>query len=364
MQKNTFGVDVASYQSKNLDSYAKAGAKFAIVKVSQSTTYTNPNGAGQIASAKANHMEVMGYFYATFSGNSSIARLEAQYAVATAKVMGLPAGSYLATDWETGSGNVTRGPAAYNTSAILTSMDVIKQAGYKPMLYSGASLLKNAVFTSQIIAKYSNSLWVAAYPAGNGTAVSSPNFNYFPSMDGVAIWQFTDNWRNLGVDGNIAIINTDKQAEKEGDEMSWHPLVNYNELGRFMVTRPSGAQLYEDATLTQPIKGSIKKPGETYKIFKAKDGAVNAGGSQWFAQSDGITKINPLAVNDKANGVVCQITADDAYTQAETKPSAGIEHLPKGNSYKVFGRVGKYLIVYGKNGGKYLSANKCKIILY
>lgn len=51
-------------------------------------------------------------------------------------------------------------------------------------------------------------------------------------------------------------------------------------------------------------------------------------------------------------------------TQAETKPSAGIEHLPKGNSYKVFGRVGKYLIVYGKNGGKYLSADKCKIILY
>lgn len=364
MQKNTFGVDVSSYQPQSLNSYAIAGAKFSFVKVSQGTNYRNPNGAGQIASAKANGMEVAGYFYATFSSNSSVARLEAQYAVATAKAMGLPSGSYLATDWETGAGNVTDGSVSYNTQAILLSMDVIAQAGYKPMIYSGSYLLKTAVSTSQIIAKYANSLWVAAYPNGNGKAVSTPDFNYFPSMDGVAIWQFTDNWRGLKVDGNICVLGSETIKKEEDDEMAWHPLVNVDELGRFMVTRPSGAQLYEDAQLTKPIKGRIAKVDETYKIFKAKSGAVNAGSNQWFAQSDGVTKINPLAVNDKANGVVCQITTDDAYTQAETKPSAGIEHLPKGNSYKVFGRVGKYLMVYGKNGGKYLSADKCKIILY
>ncbi|MDK7075592.1 gametolysin, partial [Lactobacillus gasseri] len=71
-------------------------------------------------------------------------------------------------------------------------------------------LMRDKINTSRILAKYPNCLWVAAYPSGNGTAVSEPNFGYFPSMNGVAIWQFTHNWRGLHVDGNINVLPLSK----------------------------------------------------------------------------------------------------------------------------------------------------------
>lgn len=38
----------------------------------------------------------MGYHFATFSSNASLAKSEAKYAVSSAKALGLPKGSYLA----------------------------------------------------------------------------------------------------------------------------------------------------------------------------------------------------------------------------------------------------------------------------
>lgn len=39
------GVDVASYQNADLSSHAQAGAQFAIVKVSEGTSYRNPKAS-------------------------------------------------------------------------------------------------------------------------------------------------------------------------------------------------------------------------------------------------------------------------------------------------------------------------------
>ena len=100
------GIDVASYQSADLTAHAKAGSQFAIVKVSEGTGYRNPKGASQIKSAIANDMMPMGYHFATFSSNASLAKKEAQYAISSAKALGLPKGSYLACDYETGQGNI------------------------------------------------------------------------------------------------------------------------------------------------------------------------------------------------------------------------------------------------------------------
>ena len=96
------GIDVASYQSADLTAHAKAGSQFAIVKVSEGTSYRNPKAAAQIKSAIANDMTPMGYHFS----NASLAKSEAKYAVSSAKALGLPKGSYLACDYETGSGNI------------------------------------------------------------------------------------------------------------------------------------------------------------------------------------------------------------------------------------------------------------------
>ena len=207
VKSRSYGTDVSSYNNSDLSNIAKSGAKFAVVKLSEGLDYRNPKAQAQINSAKANNMLVMGYHYARFSANSNVAVQEGHYTVNSAKEVDLPKGSYLACDWETGSGNVTDQGYEVSANAILAFLDVIAGAGYKPLLYSGAGLLKGNIDTKKILAKYPNCLWVAAYPLGNGVPANEPNFGYFPSMDGVAIWQFTDNWKNLKVDGNISLID-------------------------------------------------------------------------------------------------------------------------------------------------------------
>lgn len=198
------GVDVSSYQSADLSSHAQAGSQFAIVKVSEGTSYRNPKASSQILTAISNNMMPMAYHFATFSSNSSAAVAEANYAIKAAQAFGLPQGSYIACDYETGQGNNIYGGKTPTANAIIAFMDQIKAAGYKPLLYASSSVLRNNIDTNSVIAKYPNSLWVASYAISG--RIDNPNFNYFPSMEGVSIWQFTDNWRGLNVDGNVAIL--------------------------------------------------------------------------------------------------------------------------------------------------------------
>ncbi|XOQ56871.1 MAG: SLAP domain-containing protein [Lactobacillus delbrueckii] len=200
----SYGVDVSSYQPNSTTSYSKAGAQFVIVKVSEGISYRNPNAKAQVASAKANNLLPMAYHFANFGSSSSRAKSEADYAIASAKAVSLPAGSYLAIDWETSSSNSTSGSKSANTSAIMAFMKEVKAAGYQPLLYSGAYLLNNAINTSTVKATYPNSLWVAYYTSSG--RIDAPDFSYFPSMNGVIIWQFTENWKGLNVDGNISVL--------------------------------------------------------------------------------------------------------------------------------------------------------------
>lgn len=204
VKARSYGVDVAVYQSSSVSSAARSGAKFAIVKVSEGTGYRNPKAKAQISSAKANGMMPMAYHFATFGANSSAAKAEARYAVSSAKAYGLSKGSYIACDWETGDGNNVNGGQTASANAIIAFMKYVKSQGYQPLLYSGAYLLRSAINTSMVTNAFPNSLWVASYATMG--RIDTPNFNYFPSMNGVIIWQFTDNWRGLSVDGNISLL--------------------------------------------------------------------------------------------------------------------------------------------------------------
>lgn len=203
--KRSYGIDVSSFQVTDLAKYANLGAKFAFVKVSEGLDYRNPKAQAQIKSAKDNGMMVSGYHYARFSANSGVAVQEGHYAVNSAVAVGLPKGSYLACDWETGSGNVTNQGYEANANAVLAFLDVIVAAGYKPLLYSGKSLLTNNMNVKKITAKYGTCLWVASYKTMNRQ--DTADFGYFPSMDNVAIWQFSSNWYGLNVDANITLID-------------------------------------------------------------------------------------------------------------------------------------------------------------
>ena len=205
----TYGVDVASYQSTDLAAYHKAGASFAIVKLTEGTNYVNPKDNKQVASSRANHMYTHAYHFAHFGYSVNQAKKEAAYFIKEAKKQKISQKRMLWLDWESGSGNVVTGPKTDNTAAILAFMDTIKAAGWRPGLYSGKSLLMTEIDTKQVIKKYGTCLWVASYPTM--TPVSTANFEYFPTMDGVSVWQFTHNWHGLNVDGNVALVDLNKE---------------------------------------------------------------------------------------------------------------------------------------------------------
>ena len=201
IEDRSYGIDQASYQNSNISAYP--GAKFTIVKTTEGLDYQNPKAVAQVASAKQTGIPVGGYHYAHFSADSNQAVKEGNYAVENAKSMGIPVGSIYACDWENGSGNITNGNKVDNTNAILAFMDVVAKAGYKPFLYSGKALLENNIDTKHITDKYGDCLWVAYYKVEGRQ--DTADFNWFPTMDHVAIWQFADDWKGMGIDGNIAV---------------------------------------------------------------------------------------------------------------------------------------------------------------
>lgn len=286
--KRSYGVDVSSYQDTNVANYS--GAKFAIVKVSEGLDYRNPKAQSQISTAKANGMLPMAYHYGRFSSNSNVAVQEGNYAVNSAKAVGLNAGSYLALDYEQGSGNETGGDAGTNTTAILAFLDTIVSAGYKPLLYSGKEILTKRVDVKQVTDKYGTCLWIASYEYKSGIRLDSPDFEWFPSMDNVAIWQFTDNWRGLNIDGNISLIDfkTDgkpvvqpsKPAVKQSTPQSWVDDIGdtwYKEEGKFY---PNGTiNIRYGARTTSDIIGTVTK-GDCVKY----DAYSRHGGYVWIRQ--------------------------------------------------------------------------------
>lgn len=269
IENRAYGVDVSSFNNANVTEYTNAGANFVLVKVSEGLDYRNPKAKAQVDSTKQNNVVPMGYHYAHFSADSNRAVQEGNYTVSSAKQVGIEPGSYLACDYEQGSGNETGGNREENTTAILAFLNTIVSAGYKPLLYSGAELMKNKVNTAKILAKYPNCLWVAAYPYKGAT--NTADFNYFPSMEGVIIWQFTDNWRGMNVDGNINLLELETKksvsqpANAPGEPTSW--IDNFGdkwvkEDGTFITDRPinlrKGAKLTSDIITTLPAGSVIK----------------------------------------------------------------------------------------------------------
>lgn len=198
MKKNDYFIDVSSYQPANLQHIcAKAGTNKTIIKVSEGTVYLSPTRQLQADTS----VPVGYYHFARFGGCIEQARAEANYFIShlpNKKV------KYLVCDYED---SASRNKEA-NTNAVLAFMDVCKSHGYEPIYYSYKPFtLSNLDDYRRILAKYPNSLWIAAYPNYNVTP--DPVWSVFPSMDGIKWWQFTSTGIAGGLDKNIVLIADD-----------------------------------------------------------------------------------------------------------------------------------------------------------
>ncbi|WP_203634126.1 GH25 family lysozyme [Lacticaseibacillus suibinensis] len=193
----TYGPDWSKYQG-NYGLYGTSKDKFVIAQVGgvyagygyvDQATYKT-----QVASAIAAGKHAHTYIWYQVGGSTSVAKAALDRFLPMVQT---PKGSIVALDYEAGASSNKQA----NTNAILYGMARIKAAGYTPVLYSGKYYLNAHTYYSQINAAYPTSLWLAGYPL-RGVQTMAP-FQYFPSYDGVAIWQFTDAYGRSGLDGSV-----------------------------------------------------------------------------------------------------------------------------------------------------------------
>ncbi|WP_261978456.1 GH25 family lysozyme, partial [Lactiplantibacillus plantarum] len=174
---------------------SQAGGFYGGTNIPQ-TTYNS-----QVKSAQQASKRVHTYLWDGVGGNMTNAKAMMAYYLPRVRT---PKGSIVALDYEDG----TSTSVTANTNVILAQMKMIKDAGYTPMLYSGKAYLNAHVNTSAIVKAYGNCLWLAEYP--DYLVRTSPDYNWFPSMDGVAIFQFTSMYKAGGLDGNVDLTGITK----------------------------------------------------------------------------------------------------------------------------------------------------------
>nr|WP_278540793.1 LysM peptidoglycan-binding domain-containing protein [Streptococcus lutetiensis] len=214
------GVDWSRYQGAN-GIFGYGHDKFAICQiggVNGGGMYGQTTYETQVASAIAQGKRAHTYIWYQVGGNASLGE---QVLNTFLPQVQTPKGSIVALDYESGASADKQA----NTNAILHGMRMIKAAGYTPMYYSGKPYTVANVYVDQIIREFPNSLWMAAYPDYNVTP--TPNYNVFPSMDGVAIYQFTSTYIAGGLDGNIDLTGiTDNGYTKNNNPENQTPAIS------------------------------------------------------------------------------------------------------------------------------------------
>ena len=289
--KGDLGVD-NSYPQGTLGNLGSPNTKFNIVGVGSiynSRVIYQPTYATQVQYTIAQGRRAQTYMY--LANGADQAKTRAVLPSILAKVQ-TPKGSIVAVDYEEGASSNKEA----NTANIILAMQMIKNAGYTPMVYSYKPYLIAHINADEIAAKFgSNKVWIASYKTTSRQ--TKPDFNYFPTFNNVAIWQFADNFgtNNSGVDGDVDLTGITDNG--------------YN------------------GTTTSDQGGTKVKPNSTTS-------AIAAG-----QQANNTTKSN-IKVGD---------TVKVNYSATKWSTGVTIPSWVKGNSYKVAQVSGNKLLLSGIN---------------
>ena len=280
------GVDWSRYQGAN-GVFGYGHDKFAICQiggVNGGGIYGQTTYETQVASAIAQGKRAHTYIWYQVGGNASLGE---QVLNTFLPQVQTPKGSIVALDYESGASADKQA----NTNAILHGMRMIKAAGYTPMYYSGKPYTVANVYVDQIIREFPNSLWMAAYPDYNVTPV--PNYNVFPSMDGVAIYQFTSTYIAGGLDGNVDLTGiTDNGYTKGNNPETQTPAINQGQQAdntpKYDIAAGNQVKVKFGAgswATGEGIPTWVK--GRTYTVAQTSGGRVLLSGiNSWINKSD------------------------------------------------------------------------------
>ena len=254
-----YGTDSAVYQGANAQK-AQASDTFSIAQIGGSIhgrLYNQWTYKSQVSTGIAQSLRMHTYIWMQTGGNTTQTANMLDYFLPKIQT---PKGSIVALDYEEGAG-----PSAQsNTDNVLYGMRRIRAAGYTPVLYSGKYYIANHLQLDRILAEFPNSLWIASY--ADMQVRTSPLWGYFPSMPGVAIWQFTSTAKPGGLDYNVDLLGITKNGYHHGNAEK-------------PATKPDAVKdgIVADNTPKKDIKS-----GYTVKVnFSAKTWSNGAGIPDW-----------------------------------------------------------------------------------
>lgn len=254
----------------------------------------------QIASAIAAGKRAHTYLWGEFGRSKAQAKAMLDYMLPKVQT---PKGSIVALDYEDGASDDKQA----NTDAIMYALKRIKGAGYTPMLYGYLNYFNAHIYLSQVSKTYK--LWLGEYPDYNVTP--KPNYNYFPSWENVALFQFTSTYIAGGLDGNIDLTGiTDNGYTHSDNPKTKTPAIH---AGKIAENTP---------------KRDIKV-GDKIKVnFSAKHWATGQSIPKWvLGQTYAVKSVSGNKV--LLSGINSWISKSNVEI-LQTKPVASTVKLPKG----------------------------------
>ena len=197
-------IDIASYQSgltqANFDKMKALGVKTVVVKLTESTTYTNPAARAQINMARAAGLEVRVYHYAQFT-TAAEARSEASHFAQVAKSYGLSSSMMFYADME--EPKTANSSVAGNLTAFYSTLAANGYNNYG--VYTFLSYGSRAAVVNILGQKKA---WLAQYPY-QPSASKLLNTSY-------AAWQFSSTARLPGYGSNLD-VSIDYYDDNQGN---------------------------------------------------------------------------------------------------------------------------------------------------
>ena len=246
----SYGTDLSKYQG-NTAQFVRNDDEFTIAQVGgmyeDGSSYTQSTYTNQVKSALMQNKRAHTYIWLQTGNNSYLAKKAVNTFLPTINRT-VPKGSIIALDCEAGYGNDING----NTNAVLDAMTTVKNAGYTPVFYSYQGYAHAHFDMNRIIATYPNSFWIAGYPYRNG--IYPAPMEYFPSDNGVCIWQFSDHGsgaNSVALDYDIDLLGITRNGYKNGNA------------NKPVTTTPIIQQAKEDKKVINDTKTYTIKSGDT-----------------------------------------------------------------------------------------------------
>lgn len=246
----SYGTDLSKYQG-NTAQFVRNDDEFTIAQVGgmyeDGSSYTQSTYTNQVKSALMQNKRAHTYIWLQTGNNSYLAKKAVNTFLPTINST-VPKGSIIALDCEAGYGNDING----NTNAVLDAMTTVKNAGYTPVFYSYQGYAHAHFDMNRIIATYPNSFWIAGYPYRNG--IYPAPMEYFPSDNGVCIWQFSDHGsgaNSVALDYDIDLLGITRNGYKNGNA------------NKPVTTTPVIQQAKEDKKVINDTKTYTVKSGDT-----------------------------------------------------------------------------------------------------